>query len=48
MARFGMAAIRSAQALAQGRFRDERTRALVAGTGAAYVERLAGEVEALL
>ncbi len=34
MARFGMAAIRSAQALARGRFRDERTRAMLAGAAA--------------
>lgn len=34
MARFGMTAIRSAQALARGRFRDERTRAMLAGAAA--------------
>ena len=34
MARFGLTAIRSAAALAEGRFRDERTRALIAGTAA--------------
>lgn len=34
MARFGLHAIRSASALAHGRFRDERTRAMVAGAAA--------------
>jgi phytoene dehydrogenase-like protein len=34
MARFGLEAIRSAAALAHGRFRDERTRAMVAGAAA--------------
>jgi len=34
MARFGLTAIRSARALAYGRFRDERTRALLAGAAA--------------
>ncbi|MEO6235518.1 MAG: NAD(P)/FAD-dependent oxidoreductase [Vicinamibacterales bacterium] len=34
MARFGMSAIRSAEALARGRFRDERTRAMIAGAAA--------------
>lgn len=34
MARFGMAAIRSASGFAHGRFRDERTRALLAGAAA--------------
>ena len=34
MARFGLEAIRSASALARGRFRDERTRAMVAGAAA--------------
>jgi phytoene dehydrogenase-like protein len=34
MARFGLAAIRSAAALARARFRDERTRALFAGVAA--------------
>jgi phytoene dehydrogenase-like protein len=34
MARFGLTAIRSAQALAYGSFRDERTRAMLAGTAA--------------
>ena len=34
MARFGMTAIRSAAALAHGRFRGERARAVVAGTAA--------------
>jgi phytoene dehydrogenase-like protein len=34
MARFGMAAIRSAASLARGRFRDERARAMLAGAAA--------------
>jgi phytoene dehydrogenase-like protein len=34
MARFGLHAIRSASALAHGRFRDERTRAMLAGAAA--------------
>ena len=34
MARFGLRAIRSASALAHGRFRDERTRAMIAGAAA--------------
>jgi phytoene dehydrogenase-like protein len=34
MARFGLQAIRSASALARGRFRDERTRAMIAGAAA--------------
>src|SRR5436190_12281394 len=34
MARFGFTAMRSASNLAQGRFRDERTRALLAGAAA--------------
>lgn len=34
MARFGLSAIRSAHALAHGRFRDERTRAMLAGAAA--------------
>ena len=34
MARFAMTAIRSAEALARGRFRDERTRAMLAGAAA--------------
>jgi phytoene dehydrogenase-like protein len=34
MARFGLEAIRSASALAHGRFRDERTRAMLAGAAA--------------
>jgi len=34
MARFGVRAIRSASALAHGRFRDERTRAMIAGAAA--------------
>jgi len=34
MARFGLSAIRSARALAYGRFRDERTRAMLAGVAA--------------